>query len=309
MSRKNINYKEIVTQVYNQVIELEDNGKPAGYIPELAKVDPYKFGICISSLHYEGYGMGDFEEKFSIQSIAKVLSLCMAYDILGEPIWKRLGVEPSGSRFNSIFQLEMDNGIPRNPFINAGAIVISDILLSHLQNPKEDFLNFVRNVSEIEDIYMSDRIAQSEASTGFNNAALCNYMKSFKNIENHPDDVLDFYYHLCSIELSCSQLSKLFLFLANEGKRPHDQKSIISKSQSKRINAIMQTCGFYDQSGEFAFKVGLPGKSGVGGGIIAIYPNQYAMAVWSPRLNEKGNSNRGLQFLEAFTSHTERSIF
>ncbi len=233
----------------------------------------------------------------------------MAYKILDGDLWKRLGVEPSGNPFNSLLQLENDNGIPRNPFINAGAIVISDVLISNLKNPKEDLLTFIRSLSGNNDIHYSAKIAASEKSVGYRNVALCNFIKSFGNIENEPSDVLDFYFDLCSLELSCEHLSELFLFLANSGKAPHNNKQILTKSQSKRINALMQTCGFYDESGQFAFKVGLAGKSGVSGGIIAIYPNQYSIAVWSPKLNEKGNSYKGMKFLEAFTTLSEQSIF
>ena len=218
-------------------------------------------------------------------------------------------MEPSGTAFNSLVQLEADKGIPRNPFLNAGAIVVSDILLSNLKNPKEDFMDFVRSISNNTTLEYSNRIAQSEKDVGYRNVALCNFIKSFGQIENEPSDVLDFYYDLCSLEMSCKELSELFFFLANNGLGLQNNEAILSESQSKRINALMQTCGFYDESGEFAFKVGLPGKSGVGGGIIAIHPDQYAIAVWSPKLNKKGNSHKAMKFLEEFTTRSELSIF
>ena len=304
-----MNFEEIIREVYEKVKNIEDNGQVASYIPELANASSEKFGVHISTMDEYSFGIGNYDEKFSIQSIAKVLSLTLAYHLLGEKIWDRLGVEPSGTAFNSLIQLEADNGIPRNPFINAGAIVISDILLSNLENPKEDFLAFVRSLSNNLEINYSSEISASEKSVGFRNTALCNFIKSFGNIHNDPSDVLDFYFDLCSLEMNCKALSELFLFLANNGCKIADNHSIITKSQSKRINAIMQTCGFYDESGEFAFKVGLPGKSGVGGGIIAIHPGQYAIAVWSPKLNAKGNSFKGMRFLEAFTTKSELSIF
>lgn len=304
-----MNLKEVIEQTYWQVKNIDDTGQVATYIPELASVDAENFGVHISTINHDGFGIGNYQDKFSIQSIAKVLSLCLAYRILGESIWQRLGVEPSGSAFNSLVQLEADNGIPRNPFINAGAIVISDILLSNLENPKEDFLAFVQGLSNNSELNYSNRIAASEKSIGFRNIALCNFIKSFGNIHNDPAEVLDFYFDLCSLELNCKELSELFLFLANNGRTLTEDKEILSQSQSKRINALMQTCGFYDESGEFSFKVGLPGKSGVGGGIIAIHPNQYAIAVWSPRLNKKGNSYKGMRFLEEFTTKSQLSIF
>ncbi len=304
-----MDFKEIIQDLYEKVLSIENQGELATYIPELANVDPENFGIYISTIDHADFGIGNCYDKFSIQSIAKVLSLSLAYRIRGEKIWERLGVEPSGSAFNSLVQLETDNGIPRNPFINAGAIVISDILLSDLENPKAEFLAFVRRISNNPELDYSKRIAESESAVGFRNVALCNFIKSFGNIENDPSDVLDFYFDLCSLEMNCKELSETFLFLANNGQNIFDDSSILTKSQSKRINALMQTCGFYDESGDFAFRVGLPGKSGVGGGVIAVHPNQYAIAVWSPKLNQKGNSYRGMRFLEAFTTKSELSIF
>lgn len=302
-------YKELITQIFEKVHITENQGEKASYIPELAKVNSEHFGVHISTIHSEQFGIGSFQDKFSIQSISKVFSLVLAYKLLGEDLWDRLGVEPSGTAFNSLVQLENDKGIPRNPFINAGALVIADILLSHLGNPKEELLAFIKSLSANKDINYSAKIAASEKSVGYRNIALCNFIKSFGNIENEPDKVLDFYFDICSLESSCEQLSEQFSFLANNGKTMHDNSKILTKSQSKRVNALMQTCGFYDESGEFAFKVGLAGKSGVGGGIVAIHPNQYVITVWSPKLNTKGNSYRGMQFLEAFTSATQQSIF
>lgn len=304
-----MNFKAIIQEIYPKIKRIEDKGELAFYIPELANVDSENFGIHLSTIDQVNFGIGNYEDKFSIQSIAKVLSLILAYRIVGEKIWERVGVEPSGTAFNSLVQLEADKGIPRNPFINAGAIVISDILLSNLENPKEDFLHFVRNLSNNSSLNYSNKIATSEKNIGFRNIALCNFIKSLGNIQNHPSDVLNFYFNLCSLEMNCKELSELFLFLANNGSKTFDNNSILSKAQSKRINALMQTCGFYDESGEFAFKVGLPGKSGVGGGIIAIHPGQYTIAVWSPKLNKKGNSYKGMRFLEEFTSKTQLSIF
>jgi len=304
-----MNCQLTIETVFGIIQKQVNQGKVASYIPELATINPESFGICLTTIDNRQFKFGDFNTKFSIQSIAKVLSLALAYKMLGGEIWERLGVEPSGSAFNSLVQLETDHGIPRNPFINAGALVICDILISHLKNPQEDFLGFVRDIADKPDLNFSIKIAESEKSVGFRNMALCYFIKSFGNIVNDPQDVLDFYFKLCSIEMSCEELSKTFLFLANQGSKTTDHNEILTSSQTKRINALMQTCGFYDESGEFAYEVGLPGKSGVGGGIIAIHPNKYSIAVWSPRLNDKGNSYRGMKFLEQFTTHTASSIF
>ncbi|MGB5236304.1 MAG: glutaminase [Flavobacteriaceae bacterium] len=304
-----MSFENLIRDVYLKIKNTEDPGEMASYIPELSKVDPTNFGVHISTINQINFGTGNCYDKFSIQSIAKVLALVLAYRLVGAEIWKRVGVEPSGTAFNSLVQLEADKGIPRNPFLNAGAIVVSDILVSNLKNPKEDFIDFVRSISKNPALEYSNIIAQSEKNVGYRNVALCNFIKSYGQIENDPSDVLDFYYDLCSLEMSCKELSELFLFLANNGRDIKTNRSVLSESQSKRINALMQTCGFYDESGEFAFKVGLPGKSGVGGGIIAIHPDQYAIAVWSPKLNKKGNSLKGMKFLEEFTTRSELSIF
>ncbi len=302
-------YSTIITNIYNEILNGENFGEVANYIPELAKVDSEKFGIHFYGIKGEKFGIGNYQERFSIQSIAKVLAMAMAYGRLGNDLWKRVNVEPSGTAFNSLVQLESDHGIPRNPLINAGAIVVSDILLSILKNPKNEFIDFVRFISNNPKVNYSERIAESEKSVGYRNFAMCYYLKSLGNIENKPEDVLDFYFHLCSIEMTCEELSYTFSFLANDGITLHNPEPICTESFTKRMNAIMQTCGFYDESGEFAFRVGLPGKSGVGGGIVAVMPGQYAIAVWSPKLNEKGNSYRGFQFLEEFTTRTSISVF
>ena len=304
-----MNYQKIITEIYKSVEAEKDQGQVSTYIPELAKVDSKYFGVYLTTTIHTEFGIGSCYQKFSIQSVAKVLSLTLAYKMLGEKIWERLGVEPSGTPFNSLVQLETDKGIPRNPFINAGALVICDILISELKKPLTDFLKFVRETSDNSELNYSERIAASEKAAGFRNIALCNFIKSFGNIKNHPDEVLDFYFHLCSIEMTCEELSKTYLYLANGGHRISDKYQVLNASQTKRVNAIMQTCGFYDESGEFTFKVGLPGKSGIGGGIIAIHPGKYSIAVWSPGLNEKGNSCKGMKFLEQLTTKTKSSIF
>jgi glutaminase len=305
----NIDYQNIFNEIASDLMCIEDLGEVATYIPELANVDPTKLGIHLTTVDSDHYSYGDSNEKLSIQSIAKVLSLTLALKILGKELWHRVGVEPSGSAFNSLVQLEYEKGIPRNPFINAGAIVICDILVSHLKNPKTELLEFIRKNSGIPSIAYCSTIVESEKETGYRNYALTNFMKGFGNIYNEVDVVLDLYFHLCSIEMSCKELSQTFLYLASGGVNPITNFTVISPERSKRINAIMQMCGFYDEAGEFAFRTGLPGKSGVGGGIIAVHPGQFCIAVWSPKLNKNGNSYKGMKVLEAFTTKTKSSIF
>ena len=303
------NYKEVIESIYADIKDVTDIGKVANYIPELAFVDKNSFGVNITTVNKESHGIGDFNTKFSIQSISKILTLTLAYRFEGTKLWDRVDVEPSGNPFNSLLQLEADFGKPRNPFINAGAIVICDILVSHFKNPKEDFLNFCREISNNSSLNYNEKVAESERVSGFRNVALCNFIKSFGNIKNNVNDVLDLYFHTCSLEMTCKELSQIFLFLTIDNFTTPSGERVITESQTKRINAIMLTCGFYDESGEFAFRVGLPGKSGVGGGIVAIHPDKYCIAVWSPKLNIKGNSYKGMLFLEKFTTKTTSSIF
>jgi glutaminase len=303
------NYKNLIEEIYTDVKNIDDIGKVANYIPELAFVDANNFGVHISTIHKENFGVGNFGKKFSIQSISKILTLTLAYKFEGAKLWNRVDVEPSGNPFNSLLQLEADLGKPRNPFINAGAIVICDVLLSHLKNPKEDFLEFCREISNNPSLNYNEKVAESEKKSGYRNIALCNFIKSFNNINNNVDDVLNFYFYTCALEMTCKELSEIFFYLMDDNFITKKGEKVITESQTKRINAIMLTCGFYDESGEFAFKVGLPGKSGVGGGIIAIHPNKYCIAVWSPKLNVKGNSFKGMLFLEKFTTKTTSTIF
>lgn len=304
-----MNYPQIFEQIQQELKDFAEIGQVATYIPALAKANPNKFGIYLVTEEGHEYGHGDTADLFSIQSISKVLSLVYAFKLVGTDLWKRVGVEPSGSPFNSLIQLEYEQGIPRNPLINAGAIVICDILVSELDDPYQEFIEFVRDLAGNPNINYSKTTAESEKEGGFKNKAHINLMKSFGNIKNDVDEVLDFYFYLCSIEMSCKDLAQTFMFLARGGKNPLNGKRILSAQETKRINAIMLLCGFYDEAGEFAFKVGLPGKSGVGGGIVAIYPDQYSVAVWSPGLNSKGNSSKGIKALEIFTTITQSNVF
>lgn len=301
--------QKVLNEIQEEVAPLLMQGKVANYIPILAKIDPNQFAMSVVTLENKTYNVGDFGQKFSIQSISKVYTLIAAFAKLGKKIWERTGREPSGTPFNSLVQLERENGIPRNPFINAGAMVITDFLFSVYNNPKKDLLEFINRLTGSVDISIDEEVAKSEKEHGYTNAALINFLKSHNNIVNNIEDVLSLYFHHCSISMTTSELAKSFLFLANGGVNPLTNKRILTCSQTKRLNALMLTCGTYDEAGDFAFRVGLPGKSGVGGGIIAIIPGKMSIAVWSPGLNKKGNSLAGIQALELFTTKTGISIF
>ncbi|WP_425391037.1 glutaminase [Ekhidna sp.] len=305
-----MDYQGILNVIEDKLAGEKLEGEVASYIPELAKVSPDKLGMHLTSVIGEEFHFGNSEERFSIQSISKVLSLALALlKEKDEVIWERVDVEPSGDPFNSLVQLEYENGIPRNPLINSGALIICDILVSKLKDPRKEYLDFVRHIAGNSTIDYNERVAASEKEEGFNNRAMINLMKGYDNIHNDVEEVLDFYFDTCSLSMSCRELAQTFVVFANQGRLLKEDERVLSEVHTKRINAIMQTCGFYDEAGEFSFRVGLPGKSGVGGGIVAVYPNMYSAAVWSPKLNEKGNSTAGMRALELLTEITGSSIF
>lgn len=303
-------FAEILQRIENDIQAIKGQGKVADYIPELAKADPGSFGMCLVTLDGQEFSIGEADQKFSIQSISKVFTLAMVFSHLGEKLWDRVGVEPSGSPFNSLIQLELENGKPRNPFINAGALVVTDILFDLYEDPAKALLDFVQSLLHGSDpIRFNPDVARSEKEEGFRNAALINFMRHYRNISNPVEKVLDLYFRQCSMDMSCRQLAQSFLPFADHGVIPYSGQRILTTSQTKRLNALMQTCGFYDEAGDFSFRVGLPGKSGVGGGIVAVMPQKFAVSVWSPGLNHKGNSMVGMKALEWLTSYSGISIF
>ncbi|MGJ8559632.1 MAG: glutaminase [Litorimonas sp.] len=302
----------IVNQISVEMADQSERGDVANYIPSLASVSPAHFGMTIIDHDGNCYASGDADVAFSIQSISKVFSLTMALGLVGDGLWARVGREPSGSAFNSIVQLEWEQGIPRNPFINAGAIVVADILLAGYE-PREilgEFIRFMHMVTGDDTITIDEAVAKSENETGFRNRALANYMRAYGNIENSVEKTLGVYFHLCSLSMSCHQLAMAGRYLMGGGRRaPGTSDTVISQQRAKRILALMMMCGHYDGSGEFAYRVGLPGKSGVGGGILAIAPGIASIAVWSPGLNSQGNSQLGAIALERLIELTGWSVF
>jgi glutaminase len=302
---------DVVAEIVETLRDRTDRGEVAAYIPELARVDPKSFGIAVIDAEGNTITGGDSDIPFSIQSISKVFTLTLALGKVGDRLWRRVGREPSGSAFNSIVQLEYEQGIPRNPFINAGAIAVTDLILSGHQ-PREalgEILRFMQFLADDPTITIDNEVAASEQRTGFRNAALANYMKSFGVLDNPVDFTLGVYFHHCAIAMSCKQLAMAARFLAFDGLHPSTGLPVVQAERARRINAVMLTCGHYDGSGEFAYRVGLPGKSGVGGGILAIAPGKASIAVWSPGLDANGNSYLGRLALEMLTKKMGWSIF
>jgi glutaminase len=301
----------VLTDIAAEMASRPDRGEVATYIPQLAKVDVARFGIAVAMNDGRVIARGDADMAFSIQSVSKVFTLTLALGKVGDTLWRRVGREPSGNPFNSIVQLEHEHGIPRNPFINAGAVVVTDVVLAG-HEPREaigEILRFVQFLADDETVFIDRQVAASEQATGFRNVALANYMRSFGNITHAPEMALGVYYHHCAIAMSCRQLALAGRFLAHDGRHPDTGHSVVSPERARRICALMLTCGHYDGSGDFAFRVGIPGKSGVGGGILCIVPGVASIAVWSPGLNENGNSKLGSIALEKLAKAMNWSIF
>ncbi len=286
-------------------------GRVANYIPALAEVDPSKFGMAIALPNGDYYCVGDADEPFSIQSVSKVFTLSLALERLGDDLWNSVGREPSGSSFNSIVQLETECGKPRNPLINAGAIATTDRLIDERSADETTaaILAFIRQRADDPSVFIDEGVASSEAETGSRNRSLAYFMKAFSNFQHPIETSLSVYFRQCAIAMSTRQLARAGLHLAFDGTDPMSGERIISAENCRHINSVMMGCGHYDNSGEFAYRVGLPGKSGVGGGILTIAPGRGAIAVWSPGLNEAGTSLVGSMALEHFAQALNWSVF
>ena len=303
-----VEYRSVLDRVADAAREVLGSGRVPDQIPVLADADPRAFGLAVATVEGEVHGVGEWRRRFSIQSISKVFTLALVIEKDRGALWTRVGREPSGTPFNSLVQLEYEHGIPRNPFINAGALVVTDRLLTLTGDACGAVERFLRTECACPEIASDHVVASSEAEHGNRNAALAHFLASCGNLENPVGRVLDHYIRHCAIEMSCAELALAGGFLARHGVR-RDGSRLMSRSDAKRINAIMLTCGTYDEAGEFAYRVGVPAKSGVSGGILAIIPGRCSLCVWSPGLDGKGNSIAGIAALDAFTTLTGWSVF
>lgn len=304
-----MDYQTLIEEVYQEIQSENPRGKVADYIPEIAGVNPDQFGMALVDLEGNVFGVGDYQVPFSIQSISKVHTLTMVFPKFNTQLWSRVNVEPSGNPFNSIAQLEYEKGIPRNPFINAGALVITDALCSKFDHPVEQISTFINDLAGENCVRVNQEVMNSEKNHAARNTALAYFLKSYQNFDNPIEQVLDVYFSHCAIEMNCVDLARSFSFLANDGFSIFAKREILTESHARRVNALMLTCGFYDEAGEFAYRVGMPGKSGVGGGVAAVMPHKFSIAVWSPELNEKGNSVKSIRALELLTDKLSFSLF
>ncbi len=297
-----MDYTELLERVRQKASPYVGAGQVATYIPALANVPSDRFGMALATVDGDSARCGDADIPFSIQSVSKVFTLMLAIRQVDDALWRRVGREPSGNPFNSLVQLESEHGIPRNPLINAGALVVADVLINRTKDAKKALRDFVRSLTGNPEADFDTEVAASERTVGYRNAALANFLKAQGNLQSDVDEVLDFYFHQCALALSCADLARAFLPLANGGFSPLLGEIILTKQQAKRINALMMTCGLYDAAGDFAYRVGLPAKSGVGGGIAAVLPREFAVCVWSPALEPTGNSTAGVSALETLTT-------
>ncbi|WP_018691607.1 glutaminase [Algicola sagamiensis] len=301
--------QQVLDRILEETRKLNPPGQVADYIPALQRVNPDQIALSVATVDGQQFSSGDWDTPFSVQSVTKIYSLILAMFREGDSLWQRVGMEPSGQAFNSIVQLEWEHGIPRNPFINAGAIVVSDVLVERYSASRTAYLSFVRQLANNDKIRIDRDVYQSEKEHGHRNAALAHLMKSFHNLHSDVPTVLDQYFYQCSVAMTTQDLAHSFAFLANKGICPFTKKTITTVKQTRQINALLSTSGMYDQSGTFAFEVGLPAKSGVGGGIVAIIPNQGVICAWSPKLNEYGNSAAGMIMIKQLVESLGLSVY
>ena len=300
---------DVLGTINAEVRERFGQGKVADYIPSLAQVPLERFGMALVTLDGQVHEVGDAREKFSIQSVSKVYTLTMAMDAIGDDLWQRVDREPSGDPFNSLIQLEYEKGIPRNPFMNAGALISADVILSSYDDPEQALLDFMRARAGNLQVAADELVARSERESGYRNVAMANFIRSYGNLDNDVDAVLRFYYLQCSLSMDCVDLARSMQYLADGGHCASSGTQVTTAEGATRINSLMMTAGTYDAAGDFAFYVGLPAKSGVGGGIVAVVPHVMGVCVWSPGLDEKGNSQLGRYALHRFTRMTGLSVF
>jgi glutaminase len=275
---------------------------------------PDAFAIAMTELDGTEHVHGDADVRFPIQSMSKVFALVLAMQKVdatsevADELWSRVGREPSGDPFNSLVQLEHEKGIPRNPMINAGALVVDDVLLSFCEDAKRQLSELVSELAG-ERIDVDEVVAGAELEESHRNLAVANLMASFDNLRNPVMDVLDVYVHQCALSMSTRQIARAVRFLANDGVDPASGHRVLPDILARRVNSLMLTCGTYDAAGAFAFEVGLPCKSGVAGGIMAVVPDEMGVCVWSPPLDDTGNSRGGRVALHELAEKLHLSIF
>jgi glutaminase len=305
---------ELLAEISEQARPHAAEGKVRTYLPSLGDAPEDAFGFAVVEMDGTEHTSGDVDVAFPIQSISKVFALVLAMqradgaEGVAKELWSRCGVEPSGDPFNSLVQLEREEGVPRNPMINSGALVVDDVLLQHCDDPVASLDALLEQITG-EEIPVDEDVLRREGTTGHRNLAMAYLMSALDNLAHDPHDVLDVYTHQCALMMTTRQLARAVRFLANGGVDPASGERVLSPGNARRVAAIMLTCGTYDSAGEFAFNVGIPCKSGVAGGIVGLVTGELGVAVWSPPLDPSGNSSAGRVALHHLSERLGLSLF
>lgn len=299
---------QVVEQAVAAASEKTCEGKVATYIPELGKADGSRVGVSVFSRSGERLSVGDTKTRFSIQSISKVISLAVALELCGfDMVFQNVGMEPSGDAFNSMVKLEYAHSVPYNPMINAGAIVIASYLARRISF--EEMIRTSRSLCLDPDIVLDENVYRSEMSNISRNRAIAYLLESKGYIEKDVEKCLHFYVKMCSLSVTAESLAGLGLVLANDGIHPATGERLLQEQTVRVVKTIMLTCGMYDGSGQFAVRVGIPSKSGVGGGILSVIDREMGIGIYGPALDDKGNSVAGRYILEYLSEKWHLHLF
>lgn len=300
--------KEVIDQAMQIARKRIPYGKVATYIPELGKVDPDQLGIVISPLMGDKICMGNWNERFTMQSVSKILMLIVALEICGvKKVFEKVGAEPSGEAFNSLVELDLNDSRPYNPLINSGALAICGLLLPEVSF--QDMLRFAKGICSDEDITLNEAVFDSEMKTCSRNRSIAYLLESKGIITTDVEDTLRFYTKMCSLNVTAESLAALAKKLANDGVCVQTGKRFLSSKTARIVKTLMLTCGMYDGSGTFAIRVGIPTKSGVGGGLLSVSDKRAGIGVFGPALDEQGNSIAGCQLLREISNELRLNLF
>ena len=308
MSPDRESIQQALEKAVNEGRRFTKNGRVATYIPELSKADSEQIGACIKTVKGETYSAGNWRVPFTMQSISKTISLTLALQTAGyDKVFSKVGLEPTGDSFNSIVKLETRTPHPLNPMINAGAIATASCIPG--EDPFELYLGLAKKVCLNRDLSINMEVYLSEKRAGMRNRSMAYWMKSENIIEGDPEEALDLYFRMCSVNVTAEDLANWGMVLANDGVDPISGERLAESWIVRTVKTFMVTCGMYDGSGEFAIKAGIPSKSGVGGGILSAVEGRMGIGVFNPSLDLKGNSIGGMHLLEHLSKSLELHYF
>ena len=300
--------EEILDEAVENGREMTKLGRTAAYIPELGRVDKDYLGVCVCTEDGRYYASGDADVRFTIQSISKVISLAVALEKCGfEKTFDRVGMEPSGGSFDSLVRLDLASDHPSNPMINSGAIAIASHLSCEVSF--ERMLAFTRRLCMDDEITLNEKVYRSEMGHISRNKAIAYLLESKGILENNVEESLDFYVRMCSLGVTARSLAGFGLILASDGMDPLTKERLLHSKVVQTVKAIMLTCGMYDGSGRFAVEVGVPSKSGVGGGILSVVDKRMGIGIFGPSLDDKGNSIAGQHVLRELSARLRLHMF